>query len=447
MKEEIRTEELEQAFENYSQCKKNTILRHALSNCAMDSVCSDLDCLSQKQFTFNVDVKTLPVSNQRRSGRCWIFSASTVLREIIQKKIHVKDQFEISQNYISYFDKLEKYNYYLENILTYAFHGEERNSRKMTFLLMGVGDGGQWDMYVDLVKKYGIVPKSVFPETEQSNNTHLCTSLLNSAMRQFASEVYHRIEKGTTLEELYQLKSATMEKIHAVLTSCFGIPPKSFDFEYTDEEGQYHIEKNLTPKSFFEKYVGEEIDEFVSLIHAPTKDKEYYQTYHIELVGNVIGGKPITHLNLPLERIEELIISQLKDGEIVWFGSDVSYYGKRSEGVWDDKSYDYMTPFGFDFKFDKADMLDFSNSMMNHAMCITGVNLDNEGKPTRWKIENSWGDDIGKKGYFVMSQSWFESFVYQAAVKKKYLNEKELSALKAEPKLLPPWDPFGTLAD
>lgn len=447
MKEEITLTGLEDTRKKYLGCRKHTVLRHALSLSEMNLVCSSLDEVFSRQFTFNVDVKTLPVSNQKRSGRCWIFSASTILREIIQKKIHVKDQFEISQNYISYFDKLEKYNYYLENILQYAFKGEERQSRKMAFLLSGVGDGGQWDMYVDLVKKYGIVPKAAFPETAQSNNTHLSTTLLNSALRKFASEVYEKIEEGTTLDELHILKTEYMDKIHDVLTDCFGLPPQKFDFEYTDEDGHVHIEKNLTPKSFFEKYVGDEIDEFVSVIHAPTRDKEYDKTYSIELVGNVIGGKPITHLNLPLERIEELIINQLKDGEIVWFGSDVSYYGNRQDGLWDDQAFDYQTPFGFDFRFDKEKMLDFSNSMMNHAMCITGVNLDENGKPNRWKIENSWGDDIGKKGYFVMSESWFESFVYQAAVKRKYLDEKELEALSKEPVLLPPWDPFGTLAD
>ncbi len=160
----------------------------------------------------------------------------------------------------------------------------------------------------------------------------------------------------------------------------------------------------------------------------------------------MINGKPITHLNLPLERIKELVIAQLSDKDLVWFGSDVSYYGNRTSGVWDDESFDYSSMFDIDFKFDKADMLDFSNSAMNHAMVITGVNLI-DGKPNRYKIENSWGDDIGKKGYFVMSDSWFDSFVYQVAIKKKYLCDKELAALETKPKLLPPWDPFGTLAD
>ncbi len=444
MKKEITIEELNSVKDEYLSDKTNAIIRHMLSKDEMADAVSSQDT-NNTQFTFSIDIKTMSVCNQQRSGRCWIFSASTVLREIIAKKLGIKDNFEISQNYISYFDKLEKYNYYMENIIELALKGEKKDSRRMNFLLqMGVGDGGQWDMYVNLVKKYGIVPKSVFPETKQSNGTHASSQLANAALRKFASEVYLKKDEG--IDALHELKTEYMKKLYALFTSSFGVPPAKFDFEYTDSDGKYHIEKELTPKSFFDKYVGDEIDEYVSLINAPTKDKEYYQTYNIELVGNVYEGKPITHLNLPMERLEELIIEQLKNGEIVWFGSDVSYFGNRTSGVWDNDSFDYKTPFGLDLVFDKSDMLDFYHSAMNHAMVITGVDLK-DGKPVRWKIENSWGDTAGVKGYYVMSEAFFKDFVYQAAIKDKYLNTKEKDALKKKAVLLAPWDPFGTLAD
>lgn len=445
MNKEINPNNLGELKAEYLQDKKHTVLRHALLTNTLDSVVMSVDKPENSNFTFSVDIKTLPVSNQLRSGRCWIFSASTVLREIIAKKLGIKDQFEISQNFISYYDKLEKYNYYMEGVIRLLLEGEAHDSRKMQFLLqMGVGDGGQWDMYVNLVKKYGIVPKSVFAETAQSNGTMMSSKLCNAALRQFASEANKIKKKG--LKALETLKEGYMEKIYNILTDSFGVPPEKFDFEYVDEKKEYHIEKNLTPKAFFDKYVGEEIDEYVSLINAPTKDKKFYQTYNVELVGNVVGGKDITHLNLPFERLETLIIDQLKAGEVVWFGSDVSYFGEREKGLWDDESFDYVTPFDVDMKFDKAEMLDFYHSAMNHAMVITGVDLK-DGKPVRWKIENSWGDTHGNKGYYIMSESFFQNFVYQAAVRKKYLNKKELTALEKEPVLLPPWDPFGTLAD
>lgn len=446
MSEEINMEVLGEEKKEYLSSEKHTVLRHALSHSPFNKVVGSLDTSAETDFTFSIDLKTLPVSNQLHSGRCWIFSASTVLREIIAKKCFIESQFEISQNYISYYDKLEKFNYYMEHVIDLAFKGEKKDGRKMAFLLSGVGDGGQWDMYADLVKKYGIVPKAAFSETSQSNETRMSTLLGNSALRQFAAEVYKGLGKGAKKDELEALKDSYMKKIYALLTDSFGVPPEKFDFEYVDKDGKYHIEKDLTPKSFFQKYVGDEIDEFVSLINAPTADKKYYQTYHVELVGNVVGGKPITHLNLPYERLEELMIKQLEGGEIVWFGSDVSYFREREDGIWDDSAFDYKTPFGIDLEFDKADMLDFHHSAMNHAMCVTGVDIK-DGKPVRWKIENSWGSDSGKKGYYVMNEGFFRSFVYQAAIRKKYLGEEERKALEKEPVLLPPWDPFGTLAD
>lgn len=445
MEEYITENELKAVKEAYRKDTKQTVLRHALSSLSMDKVVSSKDVPENSNFTFSVDIPTLPACNQKRSGRCWIFSASTVLREIINKKLNVKDQFEISQNFIAYYDKLEKYNYYMENVLRLILSGEEKHSRKLDFLLgPGVGDGGQWDMYVNLVKKYGIVPKAAFPETAQSEETRFSSALANAALRKFTAEAYRR--KGEGVEALHALKTEYMEKIYSLFTSCFGVPPETFDFEYTDKGGKYHLLKGLTPKSFFDEYVGWEIDEYVSLIHAPTEDKSYNQTYHIELVGNVLDGKEITHLNLSFERLEELIIAQLQAGEIVWFGSDVSYYGERTTGLWDDQSFDYETAFGLDLEFDKAEMLDFSNSMMNHAMVLTGVDLK-DGKPVRWKIENSWGNDVGNKGYYIMSESFFRHFVYQAAIKRKYLNEKEIEALNKAAITLAPWDPFGTLAD
>jgi aminopeptidase C len=444
MNSNIDLKKLEQLEEAYRKDDKNTILRHALSNNQFFNVIASSDDKENANFHFSIDIKTLPVSNQKKSGRCWIFSACNVLREIIAKKLDIQGQFELSQNYISYYDKLEKYNYYMEGIIDLAKQKEPHDSRKVEFLLRaGVSDGGQWDMFVNLVKKYGIVPKSAFLETAQSEMTYPSSQYCNGLLRQFAAEVYEHPDAER--EELENIKEKYFSAIYSVFTSSFGIPCKTFDFSYRDSQGQYHCERNLTPHSFFDKYIGNEIDEYVSLIHAPTKDKKYNQTYTVELVGNVYGGKDVTHFNVPFSRLEELIIEQLKHDQIVWFGSDVSYFNLREEGLWDEKSFDYVTPFGYDLVFDKAQMLDFYHSAMNHAMVITGVNLV-DGKPTRWKIENSWGDQSGKKGYYAMGEEFFTHFVYQAAIKKCYLNEDELKALEKKPEILPPWDPFGTLA-
>ena len=445
MAKELSVEELSKKRKKYLKDEKQAVIRHALSNTTFNNVFMSKDNSADTDFTFSINVETLPVTNQMRSGRCWIFSASNLLREAIAKKCNIKGQFEISQNYIAYYDKLEKYNYHAQGIIELLLKGAKHDDRKVAFLLSGVGDGGQWQMYVELVKKYGICPKAAFVENAQSNETMGSSQLCNAALRKFAADAYHSYEKDHDEAKLYELKEEYNQKIYNILTSSFGIPPQKFDFEYVDKKDKYHIEKNLTPKAFFDKYIGEDIDEFVSIIHAPTKDKEYLKTYSLEYVGNVVGGKPVTHLNLDFDRIEELVIASLKQGEIVWFGSDVGKFGDREKGVWDDNSFDYVTPFGVNKVFDKADMLDFYQSSMGHAMCVTGVDIKN-GKPIRWKIENSWGSASGDSGFYLMSESYFRSFVYQVAIRKKYLNEAELKALEQEPTLLPPWDPFGTLA-
>ena len=443
---ELNVKWLEKDREKYLLDPKNAVIRHALSENELNMMCQSHDKIEDTQFVFSIDIDTLPVTNQKRSGRCWIFSASNVLREIIAKKCNIKGQFEISQNYIAYYDKLEKFNYFAQSLIQLVEQGAKHDDRKVAFLLSGVGDGGQWQMYVNLVKKYGIVPKAAFVETQQSSETMGSSQLCNAALREFASKIFKSWEANKDHQKLMALKEAFVDKIYNILTSSFGVPPQSFDFEYVDKDDKYHIEAGLTPLEFFNKYIGEEIDDFVSVINAPTKDKKYNKTYSIEYVNNVFGGKPVTHLNLPFDRIEKAIIAQLKDGEIVWFGSDVSHFGDRPNGIWDTNTFDYQTAFGVDKLFDKADMLDFYQAAMNHAMCITGVDLK-KGKPVRWKIENSWGSDAGISGMYIMTESFFRAFTFQAAVRKKYLNKEELDALEKEPKLLPPWDPFGTLAD
>lgn len=447
MKEkELSIKTLESNRKSYLRSEKFIVLRHALSSTTFNDVFASKDNDWNTNFTFSIEVPTLPVTNQKRSGRCWIFSASNVLREIIAKKANIKGQFEISQNFIAYYDKLEKYNYFAESIIELVTGGAKHDDRKVEFLLRGVGDGGQWQMYVELVKKYGICPKSVFGETAQSNETYGSSALCNSALRKFAADAFRSYKENKNVSKLYELKEEYNRKIYNIFTSCFGVPPTTFDFEYVDKNDVYHIEKGYTPKKFFDKYIGKEIDEFVSIIHGPTPDKKYNKTYQIEYVGNVYGGKPVTHLNVDFDRLEEMIIAQLKDGEIVWFGSDVGKFGNREAGIWDIDSFDYVSAFGVDKVFDKADMLDFYQSAMGHAMCITGVDIKDD-KPVRWKIENSWGDVNGEKGFYIMGESFFRSFVYQAAIKNKYLNKAELKALEGKPVLLAPWDPFGTLAD
>ncbi len=440
----LNAEKTKEIMDNYNADKKNAIVRRALSNNTLTSVIFNSDSIPGVEMNFSTVVKTMSVCNQKQSGRCWIFAGLNILREIVAKKLNLT-KFELSQNYISLFDKIEKSNFALETIL--SFVGRDHDDREVQFVLKDpVSDGGQWDMFVNLVKKYGLVPQSLFPETAQSNSTQATDFLVNAAIRAFGARAFRAFEKGASLEEIRKDKEETIEKIYDMFLNAFGVPPEKFDFEWTDQNDVYHIEKDLTPKAFFEKYVGDEIDEYQSLINSPTKEKPFYKNYTIEHLGNVIEGKKINHLNLPMERIKEVIIAQLKAGYPVWFGSDVSFYRERSHFAWDDNALNYEDAFGFGIEFNKGDMLDFWHSAMNHAMVIVGVN-EVDGKPNRWKIENSWGSDIAKSGYYAMSGTWFDKFVYQAVVRKEFLTKEEKEACLKDPIPLHPWDPMGTLAD
>ena len=441
--EPIKKTYLEKELNNYKGDEKNTIIRHALVKNSLLTVASSQDEIKEMDFNFDINIKTLPAANQKASGRCWLFAATNVCREVIAKKLNLAN-FELSQSYLAFYDRLEKSNYLLEAVSELL--DKEYDDRTLAFLLQnGVGDGGQWDMLVSLANKYGLCPKNVYPETNTSSATRETAQLINFTIRKFASDA-KALYQTKGLEAVRKEKEEVLNKIYFLLVNAYGLPPEKFDFEYTDKDGDYHLEKGFDALSFKEKYLGDSLNDYVSLINAPTKDKAFGKTYTVQYLGNVVGGKQVTHLNVTMDRMKELILKQLRDDRIVWFGSDVGFYGDREEGVWDDTRFDLNTPFGLDLKMNKGESLDYHASQMNHAMCITGVSFK-EGIPSKWKIENSWGKDRAKDGYYIMSKSWFDQFVYQAVVDKKYLNEEELKALQGEPVVLKPWDPMGSLAD
>ncbi len=434
---EIKKENLENIENEYKKDITNTIARRAL----VKSKISDITKVNeQTEFTrnmFSINLKTLPVTNQKRSGRCWIFAGCNVIREKIAEKYNLKD-FEISQNYIAFYDKLEKCNYLLESII--SLKNSPKDDRTLDYLLStGVQDGGQWDLFVNIVNKYGVVPKNAFPETFQSSNTNEIDGLLNKYIRKFAYDIRNNEEN------IEARKEKSIKEIYSILCSCFGIPPKTFTFEYVDKDKKYNIIKDLTPMKFYKEIVPINLDDYVSIINSPTDDKPFGKTYTVDYLGNVIEGNEVLYLNLEIERLKELAINQLKNGETVWFGSDCGKAGDREGGVWDDATFDIDTLFKINSQMSKGAMLDTRESAMNHAMVITGVNLDNE-IPTKWKIENSWGDEVADKGYYVATDSWFTKYVYQVVVNKKYLTQEEKESLKAEKMRLKPWDPMGTLA-
>ena len=437
------TGELLARYEAGVKTPENRMARHALSRCKLEEAAFVSEAAGRLRHKFSCQIETMPVTNQKSSGRCWLFAATNVLRERIAKSRNLEN-FELSQSYLAFWDKFERCNYFFERILeTRALPHDDRTV--MFLLQTGVHDGGQWDMFANIVRKYGIVPKDVFDETAQSGNTRRLNYLLNRYLKRCAAQLRRMEAEGADEEALRREKEGMLAKAYDFLTRCYGVPPKTFDFEYVDKDKVYHREERLTPLSFAERTLALQLlEETVSVIHAPTKDKPYDKTYTIRHLGNVEEGRPVRHLNLAMEDFKAAVIRQLQAGCVVWFGSDVGHDGDRDLGLWDDGLFDYETLCGLPLDLSKEDGLDYGFSAMNHAMVLTGVHLEN-GIPVRWRIENSWGDEHGEKGYYVCSDSWFEKYVYQAAVERRFLLEKA-ALYDKEPTQLPPWDPMGTLA-
>ena len=393
---------------------------------------------------FSLDLTKDKVSDQKASGRCWMFAALNTFRHKMIAGFQLED-FELSQAHTFFWDKYEKSNWFLEQVIATA--DQELTSRKVKFLLdTPQQDGGQWDMVVSLFEKYGVVPKSVYPESISSSNSRELNQILNKLLRQDAQILRELVVEGANSAELQAKKEELLQEVFNFLAMNLGLPPRQFDFSYRDKDNHFHSESGLTPLTFYQKYVDLKLDDYVSIINAPTADKPYGRSYTVEMLGNVVGSRPVRYLNVEMNRLKELAIAQMQAGETVWFGSDVAQSSNRKAGVMAEGMHDFTASMDIRLTQDKAGRLDYSESLMTHAMVLTGVDLDENGKAKRWKVENSWGEKVGNKGYFVASDAWMDEYTYQIVVRKEFLTAAELAAYEAEPTVLSPWDPMGALA-
>ena len=392
---------------------------------------------------FSIDLATGKVANQKQSGRCWMFAALNTFRHQVLTNFQLKN-FEFSQNYTFFWDKYEKANYFYENIIATA--DQATDSRKVSFLLQTPQqDGGQWDMIVSLFQKYGVVPKVAMPESCSSSSSAELNNCLNKKLRKDASVLRTMVQAKKQPQELQSVKEQMLKEIYRLLAISLGTPPEVFDFEYRDNNQEYHLDQGVTPHSFYEKYVGIDLNDYVSIINAPTTDKPYNKTYSVEMLGNVVGGKEVKYINVDMDTFKELAIKQLEQGESVWFGCDVGQYSERKNGIMSLDALEINDLFDIDFTMTKAERLDYGESLMTHAMVLTGVDII-DGHSTKWKVENSWGEKVGDKGFFVMSDAWMDQYTYQIVIKKELLTKELQDVWNTEPMILAPWDPMGALA-
>ena len=443
----ITADDLAASHEEFVADRASIVAKNAVSSCGVRGAARCPEAVAANAMTFDIEVTQGKRTNQEHSGRCWMFASLNTMRYRIIKKYNLKT-FELSQAYPLFWDKMEKSNWFLENILD--TFDEPLNGRLMAFLLTDpIGDGGQWDMFKSLVRKYGVVPKEAMPETACSRNTHEMDSYLTRYLRGCAKRLRETHEAGSSMEDLREMKKEMMDDVYHLLATCLGEPPASFSVRLRDKDDKLVLAGTFTPQEFFAKTVDMNLDDYISLISAPTADKPFGHTYTVSRLGNVVEDHGVRYLNLPIDELKRVAIAQLKDNLPVWFGCDVDQSYLRKEGIMDTAAVDVDTLFGFPVEgcLDRGERLDYGESVMTHAMVFEGVDLDESGTSTLWKVENSWGEDHGREGFDTITDAWFDEYVYQVVVDKKYLTDEERATYETEePTVLEPWDPMGSLA-
>ena len=439
----LSVEDLQSLRDSFTADETNRIAMNAVTAAGIDKVAKNYDRARLLQRRFSTIVDNGEATHQDRSGRCWLFSSLNVARFVAKKNMGLKE-FEFSQNYAMYYDKLERVNYFLKDMACLVEAGEPEDSRLVQHLLREVmGDGGQWTMAMNVYKKYGAVPKDLFPETESSKNTDPMNNKLCKLLRQAVAHMY---ENPENIDQI--VKNAT-EAGHRILTIHLGEPPVSFDWEWTDKDDEFHRDGEITPVEFWKKYVGSaDLESYVCLVDDPRKEHPKGRKIAIEHLGNVVGGDATEYLNVPNQFMKDCVRRVLvEQGIPVWFGAECGPMMDREAGAWATDLFEYDRVYGVRFDLSKEQRVRFGDSAMDHAMAFAGVYVADDGTTTRrWRVENSWGAKIADKGYFTLSDDWFTEYVYEVAVPKALLPEEYQKALEEPAISLPAWDPMGALA-
>jgi len=434
-----RIKELRKAFAADAGAK---VVQNAVTATTVQNVALSRDVVANTDFSFSTKLDDWKVTNQKASGRCWLFAVLNLMRPSTMKKMNIKD-FEFSQAHLHFWDKFERANQNLEAIIETA--DRPIDDRTIGFILDHPSeDGGQWNMAINVINKYGLVPKSAYPESQSSSSTRWMNANLRLLVRAIASELRTLMDAGSSAKDAREHKVKRMEDVWRLLCIHLGTPPEKFDWQWRDKDGGFHTRGTMTPAQFRDEFVTIDYNEYVCLVHDPRNPK--MQTYTVDFLQNVTGGPPVMYLNIEMNQMKDITRRILEDGEPVWMGCDVGKHMHRKLGLWDGRLYEFEEMYGIEFGLDKAQRLDYHHSLMTHAMLFTGVDVTDKGV-RRWRVENSWGDkESGQKGYYTMNDSWFDDWMFEIAAHKSFLSDEMLAALDTEPVVLPAWDPMGSLA-
>lgn len=426
---------LEKIKNGYTNSPEQRAIKNALASNSIASLSINGDNLAMCDTHFSHRVKTKGITNQKSSGRCWLFTGLNVLRAKMIEKYNLASM-EFSQNYCSFYDLLEKSNLFLQAIIDTRSLALE--DRKVDWLLRHpIGDGGQFTGVSNLIMKYGIVPKEAMPETFQSNNTRHMRTILSLKLREYALAL--RAAKSD--KAAAALKVEQLTEIYRILVECLGVPPTEFEWTHRNKKGEVVSIEKYTPKSFYDKFIGEDLEgNYIMLMNDPAR--EFGKVYEIEYDRHVYDGDNWLYVNLPIERIKEIAIASIMDNTAMYFSCDVGKFFDRKKGTLDLANYDYESLFHTSFPMNKRERVQTYASGSSHAMTLIAVDLDDTGKPRKWMVENSWGAKSGYKGNLIMTDEWFNEYMFRLVVERKYVPQDILDMLNQKPIMLPAWDPM-----
>ena len=426
MMEKIRT--------GYKNTPAERAVKNALATTSIATLAVNGDNLAMCDTHFSHIVKTKGITDQKSSGRCWLFTGLNVLRAKMIDR-HNLPSFEFSQNYLSFYDLLEKSNLFLQGIIDTK--SLPIDDRKVEWLLKNpIGDGGQFTGVSNLIIKYGVVPKSAMAETYQSDNTRHMRTILSLKLREYALKL-----REQSSADVVALKTDMLTEIYGILVKCLGVPPTEFEWTRYNKKGEKVSTKTYTPKGFYDEFIGEDLENnYIMIMNDPTR--EYGKVYEIDYDRHVYDGDNWLYINLPIERIKQIAIASIKDNTAMYFSCDVGKFFDRGKGVLDLANLDYESLFDTSFPMDKRQRVQTFASGSSHAMTLIAVDLDKSGNPTKWMVENSWGAKSGYRGNGIMTDKWFDEYMFRLVAERKYVPSDVLDMLNQKPILLPAWDPM-----
>ena len=434
----ISAEMLEQISKGYEGNASDKALRNALAVTPIGTLATNAENAAMIDTHFSDRVKTKGITDQQSSGRCWLFTGLNVLRAKMIDKYDLPGM-EFSQNYLFFYDQLEKANLFLQGVIdTKDLPFEDR---KVDWLFSNpLSDGGQFTGVSNLITKYGLVPSEAMPETYQANNTSQMANLIKLKLREDGLDLREAAANGASAKKLQAMKVEQLSEVYRMLALCLGEPVKEFEWIRCDKSNNIVSRKTYTPKSFYDEFIGEDLENnYIMIMNDPCR--EYGKVYEIDYDRHVYDGHNWVYVNLPVERIKEMAIASIKDNTAMYFSCDVGKFANSKKGVLDINNFDYESLMGVTFGMDKKERVQTHASGSSHAMTLIAVDIV-DGKPVKWMVENSWGPAAGYQGNYIMTDEWFNEYMFRLVVEKKYVPEDVLKMLDQKPVQLPAWDPM-----